>query len=188
MTNFTIHTTDTAPAASKPLLESVEKAYGFIPNILAIFAESPATLQAYLDLGALVEKTSFSKTEQKYLQLLVSAENSCEFCVAAHTTVLKGAKADEATIEALRKGSPAPDTKLEALFAFTRAVIAERGFVQGKALDDFLAAGYSKAQAMEVVLITAQKIITNYVNHFADTPLNDQFAANAWTASGRKAA
>lgn len=52
MTNplFTPVTIATAPEASKPLLENIQKSLGFIPNLMAIFANNPIVLQGYLAL------------------------------------------------------------------------------------------------------------------------------------------
>src|SRR5512138_1509248 len=44
MTRFTVHTTQSAPAASRPLLEGIERTFGFVPNLFSVFAESPAAL------------------------------------------------------------------------------------------------------------------------------------------------
>ena len=46
MTEFTTHTIKTAPETSRPLLQRAEKELGFIPNLYAAMAESPATLEA----------------------------------------------------------------------------------------------------------------------------------------------
>ena len=69
MTEFTSHTYDTAPMASKPLIQKAEQKWGFIPNLLAVMAESPATLESYLTLGQLFDKTSFTVTERQLILL-----------------------------------------------------------------------------------------------------------------------
>jgi alkylhydroperoxidase family enzyme len=45
-----------------------------------------------------------------------------------------------------------------------------------------LAAGYDKRQALEVLVGVTMKTLSNYANHLTDTPLNEQFAAEAWKA------
>ena len=47
---FTLHDTNTAPAPSADILNSVQKAWGFVPNLHRILAESPAALEAYSTL------------------------------------------------------------------------------------------------------------------------------------------
>ena len=47
MTHFTIHTQETAPAASKPLLDKSLKAFGRVPGLHGVLAEAPKALEAY---------------------------------------------------------------------------------------------------------------------------------------------
>ena len=51
MTDFTLHTEESAPAASKALLTGAKKSYGFVPNLYAAQAEAPALLEGYLSLA-----------------------------------------------------------------------------------------------------------------------------------------
>jgi hypothetical protein len=44
---FKLHDQESAPEASKPLLEQAEKKYGFALNLFGVMAESPAALKAY---------------------------------------------------------------------------------------------------------------------------------------------
>ncbi len=41
MTDLKLHTKETAPQKSAELLAGVEEKYGFIPNLMSVFAESP---------------------------------------------------------------------------------------------------------------------------------------------------
>jgi len=81
---FPLHTKESAPEASKPLLEQVEKGFGFVPNIFGVMSESPAATEAYLTLNKMVqEKTSLSPVEQQVALLAISERNGCDYCVAA---------------------------------------------------------------------------------------------------------
>jgi hypothetical protein len=42
----------TAPEASKPRLENIQKSLGFVPNLMAVFANNTIVLQGYLALDA----------------------------------------------------------------------------------------------------------------------------------------
>jgi hypothetical protein len=58
---FTLHTKETAPDASRPVLDQVEKTYGFVPNLYAVFAESPVAISSYLYIsGQLMEHGALS--------------------------------------------------------------------------------------------------------------------------------
>ena len=47
MNPFKVHTIESAPEESKPMLEASVKAFGMKPNLHAVMAESPALLEAY---------------------------------------------------------------------------------------------------------------------------------------------
>ena len=72
MTTFDVHTKDTASPAAAELLAGAEKAFGFIPNLLGTFAESPVALEAYMSLGQIFDKSSFSATERQTILLTIS--------------------------------------------------------------------------------------------------------------------
>lgn len=170
-----------APAAAQPLLTASQQKYGFVPNLLTGLANSPAVLQAYLHLGDIVNKTSLTPVEQQVVLLAASVENHCTYCVAAHSLIAKRmVKADVAIVDALRQQQTLPDKKLDALANFTRAVVKQRGRVTGIAFDNFIAAGYTKAQVLEVILGVTMKTLSNYANHIMDTPLDAAFQSEAW--------
>lgn len=181
MTSFTVHSLEIAPAGSRPMLEGLKKAFGFVPNLYAVFAESPAALQGALAIGEAFSKSTLSPAEQQLVALAVSEANDCRFCVAAHSTIAKHmAKTDPVLVAATRERAPLPDAKLDALVSFTRKIVEQRGFVAPADLAAFLNAGYSKAQVIEVLLGVGMKTFNNYVDHLAHVPLNDQFKAEAW--------
>ncbi|MBI1187688.1 MAG: carboxymuconolactone decarboxylase family protein [Alphaproteobacteria bacterium] len=183
MTQFTVHTLDTAPAASRPAMDGARKAFGLLPNLIGLFAESPAVVDGYLALAGALQKSSFSPLEREVALIAASVENQCHYCVAAHTTVTQAQKLDQSVIAAVRAGGPIADPKLETLRAFTTKVVRERGWVSDGDVAAFLAAGYTKANVLEVVLAIGLKTISNYVNHIAETPLDEPFKANAFTPS-----
>lgn len=47
MSTLKIHTIETAPEKSKPLLEGSLKAYGMVPGLHGVLASSPETFEAY---------------------------------------------------------------------------------------------------------------------------------------------
>jgi len=183
MTRFDVHTQDSAPLAARPLLEGAKQAFGFVPNLIGILAEAPATAEAYLALGKILGKTSLSPVEQQVVLITTSVHNGCSYCVAAHSVVADMLKAPVGVVDALRRGTALPDPKLEALRRYTVTLIRTAGFLEEGDLDQFLAAGYTKAQALEVLVGIAMKTISNYTNHVADTPLDPQFAGRAWEGS-----
>ncbi|MGY0217437.1 carboxymuconolactone decarboxylase family protein [Endozoicomonadaceae bacterium StTr2] len=179
MTEFTRHTIETAPQSSKRILEESEKAMGFIPNLYTVMAEAPSLLEAYKAVGGLFQKSSFNADELTVIWQSINVEHECHYCVPAHTAIAGMMNVDPAITEALRNETPLPE-KLEVLREFTLSVVRNRGQVADKEIDAFLEAGYSKQQVLEVVLGVAQKVMSNYVNHLADTPVDPAFQPFEW--------
>lgn len=183
MTDFVFHTPETAPTSARPILAGAQQKLGFVPNLYAGLADAPAVLDAYIAISGHFERTSLSPVERQVVMLAVSVANGCEFCVAAHSMIAKTmAGVEEAVVSALRAGQSPADTKLAALTRFTRAVVQQRGWVADHpAFNQFLAAGYSHAQALEVVLGVTQKTLSNYANHLLKSPLNPAFEGERWS-------
>ncbi|NII10812.1 carboxymuconolactone decarboxylase family protein [Oleiagrimonas sp. C23AA] len=188
MTTFTKYTAETAPEAARAGLAATKAAFGFIPNLQANMAESPELLAGYSTLWDLFSKTTLTAHEQQVVYLTSNFENNCHYCMAGHTTLAKMQKMDPAVIAALRAGTELPDVRLEALHAFTRKVVAQRGWVSDADTDAFIAAGYTRRNVLEVVLGVATKVMSNYTNHIAHTELDRFMAGNEWTKPAQAAA
>jgi AhpD family alkylhydroperoxidase len=191
MTAFAQHGLDTAPEGSRARLANVKSAWGFVPTLHATLAESPVALEAYDTLFGLVAKSTLTPVEQQVAYQAINVFHECEYCVAGHTFLSRKAGVPEAAIQAIRNGEPvAGDARLEALRRFAEAAVRERGFVGDGAVEAFLAAGFTRANVLEVVTVAATKTISNYTNHIARTP-EEGFMADpslAWTAPRNRAA
>jgi AhpD family alkylhydroperoxidase len=182
MTEFNLHTPDTAPGTAKKRLQATEDKLGFVPSMYGMMANAPTLLEGYQTLSDIFGRSSLSPQEQQVVLLAVSVANQCEFCVAAHTTLAQGAGLDENIIQALREGGSIGDPRLAALAKVTQAIVGNQGWA-GKEVDEFLAAGFEQQQVMEVILAAGLKTLSNYTNHLTNPPLNEAFAKNAWKAS-----
>jgi len=180
---FELHTVESAPQAVRPELEAAAAAYGSIPNLYRGFATAPATLKVYLAFNELLkEHGHLSPVEQQVVYLTVSAENGCTYCVGAHSVLADMAKTPEEILTGLREQRPLADPKLNALRNFTLALMAHRGWVPNEDISAFAAAGYDRRHLLEVLTILAQKTLSNYYNHIAQTPLDEMFQSQAWDA------
>ena len=188
MTLLQQHTIETAPEGSQAILKGAQSQLGFVPNLYATFAESPALLSAYTTIGGLLDKSGLSATEQQVVLMTNNRLNGCTYCQAAHTTISQGQGIDADVIRALRNGSALSGPKLEALRRFAVIINETRGHPTDAELKAFTDAGYTAQTVLEVILGTALKVLSNYTNHIADTPLDAAFAANAWTPAPAVAA
>jgi uncharacterized peroxidase-related enzyme len=184
MAAFQSYTLENAPEGSRAKLAEVKNAWGFVPKLHGNLAESPVSLEAYDTLFGLVAKSSLSPIERQVAYQAINVFHGCEYCTAGHTYLSRAVKMDEAAIQALRNGAPIPDARLQALRLFAEAVVRERGLVGDAAVDAFLAAGFTKANVLEVITIAATKTISNYTNHITHTD-KEAFMADpalGWTA------
>lgn len=179
---FPIHTTERAPEASRTTLEAAEKKYGFLPNLYGVLAASPAAVQAYAGMNKALEQSVLTPVEQQVVTLVVSATNDCTYCVGAHSTVAQMVRMPEDVLDALRAQRPLSDRKLNALRTVVLSILHHRGWVPEDDLEFFVAAGYGPQHLLDVLTIVALKTLSNYTNHIAHTPLDPQFAAQAWTS------
>ncbi len=184
---FPVHDTESAPEESRPVLDAVNQAYGFLPNLFGVFAHSPAAAEAYASIGRALEKAALDPAEQQAVFLTVSAKNGCDYCVAAHSTLAKGTDMSDETLAALRNGEELPDERLQAVARFAAAMRDHQGWVPEDELKAFADAGYGERHVLDVITILAMKTLSNYTNHLAGTPLDDAFAGQAWDG-GRHAA
>lgn len=180
MSEFRIHDMDSAPEASKPLLEGSIKAFGRLPGLHGVMAEAPGLLEGYQTLHRLFMDSSFDANELTVVWQTINVEHECHYCVPAHTGIAKSMKVPDEISEALRNETPLPSDKLEALRTFTLAVVRKRGYVNDEDLSAFYDAGYGQRQVLEVILGLSQKVMSNYVNHIAETPVDEPFKALAW--------
>ena len=180
MTDFTLHDKQSAPAESTALLDVSINAFGMIPNLHAVMAEAPGLLEGYQRLHQLFLDSSFDDEETTVVWQTINVEHECHYCVPAHTGIAKSMKVDDVITDALRNETPLPTAKLEALRDFTLSVVRDRGNVNDDAVQAFLDAGFTKRQVLEVVLATAQKVMSNYTNHLANTPIDKPFEKFEW--------
>ena len=181
MTKFQTHTIESAPPNSQRFLQGAHKANGFVPNLLAGMAEAPALLEAYVTVSAIFDKTSFSATERQIVLMTSNRLNGCTYCMAAHTSISQMSGVPEDVVIALRNNKPISDPKLEALRQFSIVIVETRGWPGEDQVDTFIDAGYSKQNILEVKLGTSMKVMSNYTNHIASTPLDEAFKPNAWS-------
>ncbi|CAM1333325.1 protein of unknown function [Tenacibaculum aestuariivivum] len=90
-------------------------------------------------------------------------------------------KVSDTITEALRNESPLGNFKLEALRNMTLSIVRNRGQVTQEDLNNFYAVGYDEKHVLEIILGLSQKTISNYVNHIANTPVDEGFKKYAWS-------
>lgn len=168
----------------KTLFERSKKAYKMVPNLYQAMANAPEILQSYTDCYQnFREHSGFTSAEQEVILLVISYENGCEYCMAAHSTMADFiSKVPVEVTEAIRTDSTIPDTKLRALTEMTKEMLLSRGRPNPSCVERFLQAGYQEKQLLDIILAIATKTLSNYTNHLFSTPVDAAFKAREFKA------
>lgn len=177
MSRFQIPTSiDTAPAASQPLLQAVQKMIGSVPNLFRLVSNSPAALEGYLGMSGALAKGALPAPTRERIALAMAEINGCDYCLSAHTYLGTNlAKLDADEIAANRDGR-SNDAKADAAVRFAANVAHQRGKVSSAELQAVRDAGYSDAQIIEIVQHVALNVWTNYLNNVAETEIDFRVA------------
>lgn len=152
---------------------AIEADLGFAPNFHRLLTCSPLAFFAAREMETRLESdSSLSSQERQLVMLAISAENSCEYCVATHYLLAASVGAPTNAILAARARATPTELRVGALVKFAREAVCCRGMLSDAALTEFAAAGFSGTDALDVVAIIAFKTFANYVNHIAQTPLD----------------
>ena len=177
---LTIHDSKTAPDASRDMLTKSQARYKFVPNLHGIMAGAPVMYEAYQAIGQIYAKSGMSVLERQVVLQSINFENECHYCLAAHSLIATAEKMPPDILAALREGRPLNDAKLQALRVFAARMTRERGWLSPAEVQAFYDAGYGEATLLEVIVAVAYKVMSNYINHIAETPLDAAFQPYAW--------
>ena len=154
----------------------MQNANGFIPNLIGVLANAPTALETYRTVGGINGRNSLTAVEREVVQITAAVVNGCGFCVAGHTKIaLKLLKLEETLVNQIRSTARIEqDAKLDALARFTLTVILQKAKLTQAQQQAFYNAGYTKENAIDVVLGVSLATLCNYVNNLADTPINPE--------------
>jgi uncharacterized peroxidase-related enzyme len=157
------------PADSKLSLDAFSKSLGSIPNMLATFALSPIAFNAWATLRSSLNKALDMKTREA-ISLIVSEVNGCNYCPAVHTDAANMANMAKMPAEEiiLARQGRASDPKRDAAVQFARKVVETRGQVNDADVRTVRDAGYTDANAMEIIALAAMFSLTNFFNNVFD--------------------
>ncbi|MCZ4410296.1 carboxymuconolactone decarboxylase family protein [Cryomorphaceae bacterium 1068] len=176
MNPFTVPSREEVSESNQAIFDNLQKGLGFVPNLYAYYAKSETALGDYLRLQN--RKTSLRAKEKEIINLVTSEINGCRYCQSAHTAISKNLGFTDEEILDFRGASAPFNEKFDALAKFTKAVVENRGNVSDSAKEAFFAAGYTETNLIDVVIVVADKTISNYIHNLAgfeiDFPLAPQ--------------
>jgi AhpD family alkylhydroperoxidase len=178
--NYPTHTIASAPANSKPALEQLQKAFGVVPNLVGVIANSPKLITALVGVFQQVHSSSLTESETQIVLLTDAVVNACTYAVAFHTGLALQQGISPEETDAIRGHRTPRDKRFAALSSLARTLIEKRGHASEPELASFIAAGFTKEQVFEVIAIVAASTITNYAGTIGNPPLDDPFRPYAW--------
>src|SRR5258708_18227671 len=103
MLTYQIHSIAATTEKSQPVLEQLQQAFGFVPNLAGAIAKSPVLANGFLGLFQTVHSGSFTEAEIQTLLLTNAVTNSCSWAVAFHTALVLKEGLDPADVQAIRE-------------------------------------------------------------------------------------
>ncbi|MEX3937301.1 carboxymuconolactone decarboxylase family protein [Paraburkholderia phymatum] len=181
-TSYPVHTIESAPAQSKPVLRQLQEAFDLIPNIAAAMATSPVLINGFIGLFERVHASSLTEPQIQTLLLTNAVTNASEWPVAFHTALSLKQGVRRADVDAIRHGELPDDAGLAALSMLARTLIEKRGRLADADQRRFFEAGFSAEQLFEVIAVVAASTITNYVASVTRPDLEAPFEEFVWRA------
>jgi uncharacterized peroxidase-related enzyme len=159
---------DSASGKAKELLDATTKKNGRTLNLLATMANAPAVLEGYLNLAGSLSGGSLSPKIREQIAIAVAAANSCEYCLAAHTAIGKGAGVSEEDLAGAQTGEVS-DPKAVGVLRLAGVVVDKAGRLSDQDLQRAREDGLTDAEIIETTANVALNILTNYINNVAHT-------------------
>jgi AhpD family alkylhydroperoxidase len=162
MNAINVPTHEQVSAANQALFDNLKNGLGMVPNLYATLAHSENALASYLALQN--AKSSITGKSREVVNLVVSQVNGCEYCLAAHTVLGKMVCFTDEQIVEIRRGHATFDTKLDALAVLVKTIVSERGHVDPAHVQAFFAAGWTKENLVDAIVVIGDKTVTNYLH------------------------
>lgn len=170
MTNFEVPAKDNVTVKNQQIFEKLDSALGKVPNLYAMLAYSENALHTYMNLEN--SPTSLSKREAEVVNLAVSEVNNCPYCLSAHTVFSKLNGFTDEEVEQIRQGSAPFDEKLDILAKLSYHLTKDRGHIDPNLTDQFLRAGYTKENLMDVIILVGDRTISNILHAVTKAPID----------------
>lgn len=162
---------ETANERQKELFDTVENAFGMVPNTAKVMANSPAVLESFLGFSQAMGTSAIGEILHNQLKLSTSETNSCDYCTSILSAVAPSAGLSADDILAGRTGN-SDDGRTKAALAFANDVLESRGKVSDMQLADVREAGFDDGEIVEIVTSVVLGCFTNFLNNVADTELD----------------
>jgi len=157
---------------SAPVLQSIKKQLGMVPNFFAGLANHYGSLAGYLAFQESMKQDSrLTPAQRELIALCIGNANGCHYCVSGHTLSAKHAGVSPEEARDAQKGK-ASNPFDQALLDLALAVLDGRGHVSEELLASVLERGVSEAQVVEVVGLVGLNSFSNWINNVIRPPID----------------
>ena len=156
------------PAVSQ-VFQEIRNAFGRVPNLFRTYAAHPPLLQANWEkIKAVMMAGTLRRKVKETIAVLVSKDNSCAYCVAAHTAALRSVGMSAEEIVLLETGLDAAEfsPKEKALIELAREANRNPLRVPDAQFEALRQAGAEDAEIVEALGV--MEVFTSF-NKFLDT-------------------
>ncbi len=160
-----------AEGKTKEVLEKIKAKSGRVPNIFKTMAHAPSAVEMYLGMNGALAGCVLSPKLREKIALAVAEDNHCDYCLAAHSAIGKGAGLSPEEIQKAREGVAA-DPKENAIVQFAKKISSNRGNVTDQELVGVRKAGVTDQEMIETLAVVSLNLFTNYFNHVADPAID----------------
>ncbi|MBS0265551.1 MAG: carboxymuconolactone decarboxylase family protein [Planctomycetes bacterium] len=160
-----------AQGRTKELLDTVQQAFGMIPNTAKMMANSPAVLESFLAFSTAMGKVQIGGKLHNQVKLTTSETNACSYCTSILCAIAPAAGLTADEILAGRTAD-SDDRREKAALTFAKDVLASRGKVSHQQLAEVREAGFGDGEIVEIVASVVLGCFTNFLNNVADTDLD----------------
>lgn len=170
MRSFSVPKKGEVSVKNQKLFDKLETALDMVPNLYAVLAYSENALDTYLSLEN--SRSSLSKKQMEVVNLAVSQVNDCDYCLSAHSAIARLNGFSDPEIIELRKGSASFDPSLDVLARLSRNLTEQRGHIDPALTNEFLAAGYTKENLVDVIMVVGDRTISNILHAVTKVPVD----------------
>ena len=179
---LTIHSLDSAPSASVPVLEGIREQIGVAPNLACAIAESPVALGAFDDLRRAAAATSIDPVHREVAGLATGVVVDNQYGVAFHSTMLVNLGVAVDDIARMRSGQPPSDTETAVVHGLATELASGRGKVDEETIEQAMAIGYTPESILELATEVHFASLVGLVDNLAGRVELDEFLQpQAWS-------
>jgi uncharacterized peroxidase-related enzyme len=171
------------PADLRKYFGACEQAFGFLPNVLAVYSFDETKLRAFIAMynDLMLGPSRLSKLEREMIAVVVSAANRCYYCLSAHGHAVRALSGDPSLGEtlALNYRVARLPRRQRAMLDFAHASTVDPAGDAAAARRKLHRAGFSDRDIWDIIAVTAFFNMTNRVAAATDMMPNPEYLAAA---------